>query len=655
MNSLIEAFAWCILQVTLFSAAAGCVYLATRRLRQVSRGSLLVMSLATVGALTLLALSPWPQWGIATSALPTGEFAESDLTADDPITPDPIRPMRSDLADGAKLVTSREVAPADSVLRLPESQYAPAEIWLEARWLRYLVWAAWAACAFGVLRFIIGLIYVRRCRWAGTPVIDARLVRLFDALRSEIGIRQAVELRASSQLAVPATVGWRRPAVLLPATWPAWTEDQQRAVLAHELAHVRQRHFPAWLVSQIAVVTHYYHPLVHWLSRRLRLELELSADALAASLFTDRRQYAAALAGLALGPSRSPAVVAQLGLFMSRPLLMRRIAMLRQTDVPVHRFSRWKLGLAFMTLALVAVGVAGLRAAGKESATTKVVTQFRVARESKSNTTDERATMSDAAWRTFCNSQVALVKSDWLLQRAVQNLPTHNLPMLGSASRARGWLQRNLQVGFVGDSEIMSILAYCDQQDADQVKQIVDAVATAYFDEFKNREQARNTAQLTAFMQSFKRIRDQMVHAETEYVSNARELGGIPDDGGVSAIQLLTNRLDRIESELMRLESEQLEVQLGSKPGNKDFYAVRIEALTKQRDELLTQISMLNEQSMYSSRRRNELGQLQQTSAEMQSRLETLVIDREAPLRVELLHKALASDAFETTEPTTAK
>ena len=78
---------------------------------------------------------------------------------------------------------------------------------------------------------------------------------------------------------MPATVGWRRPTLLLPADWRDWGETDRRAVVAHELAHVRRGDYVAGVWAQFCVAFHFYQPLVHWLTARLRLEQELAADA----------------------------------------------------------------------------------------------------------------------------------------------------------------------------------------------------------------------------------------------------------------------------------------------------------------------------------------------------------------------------------------
>ena len=104
-------------------------------------------------------------------------------------------------------------------------------------------------------------------------------------LRAELGCRRPVEVRQSDDLATAATIGWRRPVLLLPPDWTTWTAAQQRAVLAHEIVHARSHDFIALLVGQFGLALHFYHPLLHWLMGRLRLEQELAADAAAASDF----------------------------------------------------------------------------------------------------------------------------------------------------------------------------------------------------------------------------------------------------------------------------------------------------------------------------------------------------------------------------------
>src|SRR5439155_1554329 len=122
-----------------------------------------------------------------------------------------------------------------------------------------------------------------------------------------------IDVREATDVGGPVTVGWWRPLVLLPPQWHTWGDEELRAVLAHEVAHVRRADYAAWLVARFSVALHFYHPLAHWLAARLHLQQELAADALGACHAGGRQAYLRALARLALrqeetvctGPARA--------------------------------------------------------------------------------------------------------------------------------------------------------------------------------------------------------------------------------------------------------------------------------------------------------------------------------------------------------------
>jgi hypothetical protein len=81
-------------------------------------------------------------------------------------------------------------------------------------------------------------------------------------------------------------------------------EDQLRAVLAHELAHIRRHDFLVNVGQRCMEAVLFYHPAVWWLSARVRVERENCCDDLALQVCGDRLLYAQAL--VELERSRGP-------------------------------------------------------------------------------------------------------------------------------------------------------------------------------------------------------------------------------------------------------------------------------------------------------------------------------------------------------------
>jgi beta-lactamase regulating signal transducer with metallopeptidase domain len=129
---------------------------------------------------------------------------------------------------------------------------------------------------------------------AGAPVQAA-----VAELRGSLSLRTQVSIHRSHRAGVPMVLGWLRPMILLPVgTAASLPAHQLRAVLAHELAHVRRRDYLANLVQMVAETMLFHHPAARWVSRRIRLEREYCCDDVAVSAGADPADYARALAAL---------------------------------------------------------------------------------------------------------------------------------------------------------------------------------------------------------------------------------------------------------------------------------------------------------------------------------------------------------------------
>lgn len=106
----------------------------------------------------------------------------------------------------------------------------------------------------------------------------------------------SVQFRLSARVASALVFGWLKPIVVLPAAaLGRLTEAEIEALLAHELAHVVRCDFLVNLLQTAAECVLFYHPLVWWVSARMREERELCCDDFAVAVCRDEILYSKAL------------------------------------------------------------------------------------------------------------------------------------------------------------------------------------------------------------------------------------------------------------------------------------------------------------------------------------------------------------------------
>ena len=160
------------------------------------------------------------------------------------------------------------------------------------------VWAAGAALVAG--RFALGLWTLMTWTRAGRPVTSP----LWTAPLERIAARLRPRLLASSAVAAPLSWGLP-PGVVLIGDDHVARPECARAVLAHELAHIRRRDWLFLLLSRCALALFWFNPLVWWLHAELAARTEDAADAEALKVL-DPGAYARTLVGLAADFGQPP-------------------------------------------------------------------------------------------------------------------------------------------------------------------------------------------------------------------------------------------------------------------------------------------------------------------------------------------------------------
>lgn len=222
-------------------------------------------------------------------------------------------------------------------------------------------------------RLTMGALRLRALARAARPVTGGRL-RTFEMLKPVGAARRDVRLLESDAFAVPATYGWRRPVIVLPASSIEWSDDRLRAVLSHELAHVSRRDAFWQVASVITCAMYWFHPVIWWAARLQRHNAELQCDREALARGTPRVSYARLLVEMTQSGALRPAPLGALP-FIGRSDLESRVRqLLRPASRPVGRWGRvvfvaLLFGLAIPAMSLqLSSHLCGCRSAAVRSA-----------------------------------------------------------------------------------------------------------------------------------------------------------------------------------------------------------------------------------------------------------------------------------------------
>jgi len=215
---------------------------------------------------------------------------------------------------------------------------AGAEASASAAWLA-LLWAAGFA--------------VRMARLATAAYRAIRLVRSARILDGCI--------RVSDDAAGPLAWSFGKGAIILPAQSERWSADEMSAVVRHESAHVARRDCQALLIAELACAVYWFHPMVWYAARRMRIEQEHAADDCVLQAGILPAEYAMRLVSMATGGRREPLLA---GAGMRSLLAVRVEAILDGTRRRTMLNRRLVLSSAAAAL-LVALPMAAMQAERK--------------------------------------------------------------------------------------------------------------------------------------------------------------------------------------------------------------------------------------------------------------------------------------------------
>jgi TonB family protein len=250
-----------------------------------------------------------------------------------------------------------------------------------------VVWVWIGGCGFSLSQMAVGWFLMLRLRW-GARVFRGVVVEGADVLETRSG-------------SMPMTFGLFRPTIFLPADAIEWPEDRRRAVLLHELAHIRRGDTATLLLARAALAFYWWNPLAWFAWRQFVRERERAADDFVLSAGTRPSAYAGHLLEIARALHSAPAVGCAAVAMACRSQLEGRLVAILDSGVnrkAPRRAAAWSAALA--TILLIAP-LAALRAQNTETVPADVDATIRAAAAQKNHEMLESAARAEEAYRKF--------------------------------------------------------------------------------------------------------------------------------------------------------------------------------------------------------------------------------------------------------------
>lgn len=222
----------------------------------------------------------------------------------EPVRPSAVMPVRAVRVEagpvGSRPEPVLDIEPAAA--RAPLSTPSPTPIVVSvASWLP-TVWLAGMLILSG--RLVLSSLALRQLLGRATDAPNAILGEC-RAIAARLGYTRPVRVACSDEVNSPCLAGVLRPVLLLPAGG-CQAPGNLPAILAHELAHARNRDLAWNLAAHVASIVLWFHPLAWRIRSAHASACDAVSDASAADHLGDVAAYGRTLARLAVAAASSP-------------------------------------------------------------------------------------------------------------------------------------------------------------------------------------------------------------------------------------------------------------------------------------------------------------------------------------------------------------
>ncbi|HEX9382807.1 MAG TPA: M56 family metallopeptidase [Gemmatimonadaceae bacterium] len=258
----------------------------TLSMQRASAGARHLVWLVTLAALLLVpALTAWAP--IPIRVLPAKVKSESAVAP----SPSPlILTNRAGKIDKVGVLTAPVTTGNETV---PSSSFGNAlarSAVLSGLSIVFLIWAAVLVMIAVSLGF--ATLAVRRIVNRAQPLDSQDWLAPLWEVSDRLALDEPPRLLRSGDAKMPFACGVFNATIVLPAECDSWSLDRRRAVLLHELAHVRRHDLVGHTLGRLACAVYWFHPLVWTAAKQLRSESERACDDLALACGARATDYA---------------------------------------------------------------------------------------------------------------------------------------------------------------------------------------------------------------------------------------------------------------------------------------------------------------------------------------------------------------------------
>ncbi len=293
--------------------------------------------------------------------LPAVAVQPASPPADVPPLPGPVinsSPIETIAANSAPAMAPAAPIHHDTLgeaVAMPQPPAATASLAPSLSW-QAIVFVLWLAVFITMTLLMLQKLYFVRGLIAQAGPAGDELTGLLNECRVQMRMKHPVALKLSPNAASPAVCGLLRPVILLPQGLSAELDPRHlKAILLHELAHIKRADLWVSFLQTILQIAYFYHPLL-WLAnliiRRLR---EQAVDEMVLVVMADQAEdYPNTLLKVSkLAFSRPALSLRLLGVVESKSSLRRRIQHMVSRPYPKSA----KLGLAGLLAILLTAAI----------------------------------------------------------------------------------------------------------------------------------------------------------------------------------------------------------------------------------------------------------------------------------------------------------